>query len=235
MENNFLTMLWKAFVHCIQGIPLTLELTAASVIAGFILAIPLAMIHAQRDTWGAKVVRAYTYFFTGTPLLIQLYLFYKGMPEFDWVQNLMQKESWSFLKDGFFWAWLAFTLNTAAYSTEIFSGAIRNTPHGDIEAGEAYGLTNKQIMSRIILPSSLRRALPAYSNEVIMMLQSTVLASVVTLFEITGQALDFNTKYYQPFPAFISAAIIYLILTSLMVYAFRRLERKYLKHLALAH
>ena len=235
MENNFFTMLWKAFVHCIQGIPLTLELTAASVIAGFILAIPLAMIHAQRDTWGAKIVRAYTYFFTGTPLLIQLYLFYKGMPEFDWVQNLMQKESWSFLKDGFFWAWLAFTLNTAAYSTEIFSGAIRNTPHGDIEAGEAYGLTNKQIMSRIILPSSLRRALPAYSNEVIMMLQSTALASVVTLFEITGQALDFNTKYYQPFPAFISAAIIYLILTSLMVYVFRRLERKYLKHLALAH
>ena len=235
MENSFFDMLWKAFLHCIQGIPLTLELTAASVIAGFILAIPLAMIHAQRDTWDAKVVRAYTYFFTGTPLLVQLYLFYKGMPEFDWVQNLMQKESWSFLKDGFFWAWLAFTLNTAAYSTEIFSGAIRNTPHGDIEAGEAYGLTNKQIMSRIILPSSLRRALPAYSNEVIMMLQSTALASVVTLFEITGQALDFNTKYYQPFPAFISAAIIYLILTSLMVYAFRRLERKYLKHLALAH
>ena len=96
-------------------------------------------------------------------------------------------------------------------------------------------MTNRQIMSRIILPSSLRRALPAYSNEVIMMLQSTALASVVTLFEITGQALDFNTKYYQPFPAFISAAIIYLILTSLMVYAFRRLERKYLKHLALTH
>ena len=235
MENNFFTMLWKAFLHCLQGIPLTLELTAASVIAGFVLAIPLAMIHAQRDTWGAKIVRAYTYFFTGTPLLIQLYLFYKGMPEFGWVQDLMQKESWSFLKEGFFWAWLAFTLNTAAYSTEIFSGAIRNTPHGDIEAGEAYGLTNPQIMSRIILPSSLRRALPAYSNEVIMMLESTALASVVTLFEITGQALDFNTKYYQPFPAFISAAIIYLILTSLMVYAFRRLERKYLKHLALTH
>ena len=235
MENNFFTMLWKAFLHCLQGIPLTLELTAASVIAGFVLAIPLAMIHAQRDTWGAKIVRAYTYFFTGTPLLIQLYLFYKGMPEFGWVQDLMQKESWSFLKEGFFWAWLAFTLNTAAYSTEIFSGAIRNTPHGDIEAGEASGLTNRQIMSRIILPSSLRRALPAYSNEVIMMLQSTALASVVTLFEITGQALDFNTKYYQPFPAFISAAIIYLILTSLMVYAFRRLERKYLKHLALTH
>ena len=235
MENNFFTMLWKAFLHCLQGIPLTLELTAASVIAGFVLAIPLAMIHAQRDTWGAKIVRAYTYFFTGTPLLIQLYLFYKGMPEVGWVQDLMQKESWSFLKEGFFWAWLAFTLNTAAYSTEIFSGAIRNTPHGDIEAGEAYGLTNRQIMSRIILPSSLRRALPAYSNEVIMMLQSTALASVVTLFEITGQALDFNTKYYQPFPAFISAAIIYLILTSLMVYAFRRLERKYLKHLALTH
>ena len=131
MENNFFTMLWKAFLHCLQGIPLTLELTAASVIAGFVLAIPLAMIHAQRDTWGAKIVRAYTYFFTGTPLLIQLYLFYKGMPEFGWVQDLMQKESWSFLKEGFFWAWLAFTLNTAAYSTEIFSGAIRNTPHGE--------------------------------------------------------------------------------------------------------
>ena len=70
MENNFFTMLWKAFLHCLQGIPLTLELTAASVIAGFVLAIPLAMIHAQRDTWGAKIVRAYTYFFTGTPLLM---------------------------------------------------------------------------------------------------------------------------------------------------------------------
>ena len=235
MENNFFSLLGQALVHCIQGIPLTLALTISSVLAGLLLAVPLAVLRAPRKTPVARAIGFFTYFFTGTPLLIQMYLFYKGMPEFEWVQNLMKQDGWSFLKGGFFWAWLAFTLNTAAYSTEIFSGSIRNTPSGDIEAAAAYGLSRKQIMARIILPSSLRRALPAYSNEVIMMLQSTALASTVTLFEVTCKALDFNTHFYQPFPAFIAAAMIYLALTSILVFGFRRAERRYLAHLTIAH
>ena len=113
----------------------------------------------------------------------------------------------------------------------IFSGAIRNTERGEIEAALAYGMNKAQAMRRVILPSSLRRALPAYSNEVIMTMHSTALASTVTIVEITGAASYFNSTYYEPFIAYSAAAVLYLILNTLLVLAFRQVEKRYLVHL----
>ena len=228
---------WKSLLwtdgYRFTGVAITLWLLISSVVMGGILALFLAIGRVSSNKFIQFPIWLFTYIFRGTPLYVQLLVFYSGMYTLEIVKGTDLLNA--FFRSGLNCTVLALTLNTCAYTTEIFAGAIRSVPHGEIEAARAYGFSSFKMYRCIILPSALRIALPAYSNEVIMMLQSTALASVVTLFEITGQALDFNTKYYQPFPAFISAAIIYLILTSLMVYAFRRVERKYLKHLALAH
>ena len=231
MSPNAFDIFFRTFLKCLEGLPLTLLLTFSAVLMGLVLAIPLAVIHARRSTFPARCVRLFAYFFTGTPLLVQMYLFYKGFPEFEWVQSLMETAAFDFLKEGFFWVWLALTLNTTAYLIEIFSGAIKNTDNGEVEAGRAYGMSAAQVMRHIILPSSLRRALPAYSNEVIMMLQATSLASSFTLFEMMGRATGLYAATYRPFPVFIAVGFIYLLLTFVLVYGFRLLEKRYLTHL----
>ncbi len=231
MNDELLGMWGKAFAQCLEGLPLTLGLTFFSLLIGGLIALPLAVIHSKRYTWSAKAVKVFTFLFTGTPLLVQLYIFYDGVGSMQWVQELMTQEHFGFLRDGYFWVMLGLVLNTAAYSTIIFSGAINNTENGEVEAGRAYGMNSSQVMRHIILPSSLRRALPAYSNEVILMLQATALASSFTLFEITGQAVRFNSTHYQPFVAYIPAAVMYLVMTYILVMVFKLLEKRYLAHL----
>ncbi len=230
--NNDTIQLWiDSFVQCLAGLPLTLGLTLVSLLLGGMIALPLSVIHSRRTTWAAKWVRMFAFFFTGTPLLVQLYLFYDGVGSMDWVQNLMEVPGFDFLRQGYFWVLLGLVFNTAAYTTIILSGAIRNTENGEVEAGRAYGLSAAQVTRHIVLPSSLRRALPAYSNEVILMVQATALASSFTLYEITGQAHRFDSTNYQPFVAYIPAAVLYLMITFVLVQVFKTLERKYLAHL----
>lgn len=224
-------LFWLALQDCIAALPITLFLTAVSVFLGLCLAVPLAVISQKTGTIGARLTNGFVYFFTGTPLLVQLYIFYFGIPSLGFVSDLMQTPGWGFLKEGYIWVLAALTLNTAAYSTVIFSGAIRNTDRGEIEAALAYGMNRAQAMRRVILPSSLRRALPAYSNEVIMTMHSTALASTVTIVEITGAASFFNSTYYEPFIAYSAAAVLYLALNTILVLGFRQIEKRYLAHL----
>lgn len=229
--SETLELFYQALLDCIAALPITIFLTVVSVACGLLLAVPFAVIVQKKKTIAAKLVNAFVYFFTGTPLLIQLYIFYFGIPSLGFVNELMQQPGFEFLKGSYIYVLAALTLNTAAYSTVIFSGAIRNTDRGEIEAAYAYGMSKAQAMRRVILPSSLRRALPAYSNEVIMTMHATALASTVTIVEITGAASFFNSTYYEPFIAYAAAAVLYLILNSLLVFAFRQVEKRYLVHL----
>ncbi|MGO1765810.1 nickel transporter [Advenella sp. S44] len=229
--SETLSLFFDALVTCLQAAPLTLMLTALSVGIGLCMAIPLSVVHQRERTPGARLVHAFTYFFTGTPLLVQIYIIYYGIPSFHFIGQLMSQPGFGFLKEGFIWVLVALTLNTAAYSTVIFSGAIKNTDRGEIEAARAYGMNRRNAMRRIILPSSLRRALPAYSNEVIMTMHSTALASTVAMMEITGAASLFVTTTYQPFIAYSAAACIYLVLNFVLVFIFRKIEQRYLVHL----
>jgi arginine/ornithine transport system permease protein len=136
------------------------------------------------------------------------------------------------LSSAWFCAVLAFALNTCAYTTEIIAGALRTTARGEIEAARSLGMSRLTVTRRILLPSALRRALPAYSNEVVMMLHSTSLASVVTLLDLTGAAREVNSRYFVPFEAFITAAVCYLLLTFALLAMFRRAERHWMRHLA---
>ena len=229
--SDTLALFWLALLQCLNALPITVMLTVVSVLIGFIIALPLSVISLNTGSLSARLTNGFVFFFTGTPLLVQLYIFYYGIPSLEPVRDLMQLPGWGFLKSGYIWVLTALTLNTAAYSTVIFAGAIKNTDRGEIEAAMAYGMSRAQALKQIIIPSSLRRALPAYSNEVIMTMHATALASTVTIVEITGAASYFNSTYYEPFIAYAAAAVLYLILNTLLVVTFRRVERRYLAHL----
>ncbi|WP_293663187.1 ABC transporter permease subunit, partial [Rhodoferax sp. OV413] len=191
---------------------------------------------ALTSRWTALrwLVGSYTYVIRGTPLLIQVYLIYYGLGQLEWIQTRWDDVwPWTHFKEPFFCALLAFSLNTAAYTAEMLAGAIRETSAGEMEAAQAYGMSRFQAMRRIVLPSALRRTLPAYSNEVVMMLQSTSLASAVpSMLDVTAAASRVYSDYYLPFEAYIAAAAIYLIATFCLIGVFRLAERHFLAYLA---
>ncbi len=171
-----------------QGILTTLGLLAASLVIGAILALIFALLLTGPWAPARWLVGAYTYVIRGTPCLIQVYLIYYGLAQLDWIQARWDTVwPWTHFKEPFFCVLLAFSLNTAGYTAEMLAGAIRETSAGEIEAAQAYGMSRLQVMLYIVLPSAMRRTLPAYSNEVVMMLQTTSLASAVpSMLDITS-------------------------------------------------
>lgn len=216
-----------------SGLWLTLHLVFISCVCGLAAAVPLAVLRVSRNPLVAVPVRAYTYFFRGTPMLVQLLLVYYGLAQFRWLQLQWEAGNafWLLLREPYFCALLAFALNTCAYTTEIIAGSIRNTPHGEVEAAKALGMTRFTMLRRIVLPSALRRAIPTYSNEVILMLQGSSIASAVTLVDLTGAARNVYSKHFAPFEAFVFAGLIYLVLTFALVGLFRLAEQRWLAHL----
>ncbi|MCK7545471.1 MULTISPECIES: ABC transporter permease [Marinobacter] len=210
-----------------NGLVQTVQLVFLSLIIGLLVAVPLAILRTNRRWWVSGPVWVYTYLFRGTPLLIQLYIIYYGLAQIPGIQETFW---WSIFREPFYPALLAFTLNTAAYTTEIFRGAIAATPQGEIEAAKAYGMSWFLRLRRIVLPSAARRAVQAYSNEVIFMLHASAIASVVTIVDLTGAARNIYSRFYAPFEAFIGVALIYMALTFLLVFAFRKLENHLLRH-----
>ena len=221
-----LTMYW-------DGLLGTLELLVACLVVGGTLSIPLAIMRVSQSAWVRGPVWLFTYIVRGTPLLIQVYIIYYGIAQLDWIQARWDTTwPWIGFKDAFFCAVLAFSLNTCAYTVELLAGAIRDTNAGEVEAAQAMGLSRLQILRRIVLPSAMRRTLPAYSNEVIMMLHSTSLASTVpAVFDITGAARSIYSDFYLPFEAFITAGVIYLALTFTLVGFFKLAENHWLAYL----
>ncbi|WP_293765770.1 ABC transporter permease [uncultured Aquitalea sp.] len=212
-----------------DGLLMTLQLLALALLFGLALSIPLALGRVSKNRLVAGPVWLFTYVFRGTPLLVQLFIIYYGLSQFDAVRASW---AWQYLQQAYFCAVLAFTLNTAAYTTEIIAGQIRATHWGEIEAARAMGMNKWLMMRRIVIPSALRRALPAYSNEVIMMMQSTAVAGLVTLADITGVARRIYSDTYMAFEPFLIAGALYLALTFLFVALFRSAEKRWLSYLA---
>ena len=209
----------------LHGALITLELTLAALAIGMLLALPLAVLRGWPSRWVAGPVWAFTYVIRGTPLLVQLFLVYYGLAQFDVVK---QSVLWPWLGSAWFCAIAAFSVNTCAYTIEILHGAMRAVPAGEIEAARAMGMSRGVLLRRVVLPAAFRRMLPAYGNEAILMLQATSLASTVTLMDITGAARTMNSTYYLPFEAFLTAAALYLVLTTMLVGLFHAAERRWL-------
>ena len=216
------------------GIVTTLTLLLSSLTAGAFLALVFALL--LTGPWAPLrwLVGAYTYVIRGTPLLIQVYLIYYGLGQLEWIRDRWDSVwPWTHFKEPFFCALLAFSLNTAGYTAEMLAGAIRETSAGEMEAAQAYGMGRLQVMWRIVLPSALRRTLPAYSNEVVMMLHSTSLASAVpSLLDVTAAAGRIYSEYYLPFEAYLAAAAIYLTASLCLINLFKLAERNLLAYMA---
>lgn len=212
----------------LEGLGTTAWLVSLSLLLGLMLAIPLAVMRTGKHYTIQAPIRAYVYFFRGTPLLVQMFIVYYGFGQFEAIKASFV---WHFFKEPWFCALFAFTLNTGAYTTEILRGAIEATPHGEVEAAKAAGMSRLLMLRRIVLPSAFRRALPQYSNEIIFMLHGSSLASVITVMDITGVARQVYSTYYSPYEAFMTAAALYLTLTFIIVFLVKRLEIRWFAHL----
>ena len=217
-----LELFLKWLPKLIQGATLTLELTALSVIAGLIVAIPLGIARSSRLWYVRSLPYAYIFFFRGTPLLIQLFLVYYGLSQFDVVRESVL---WPYLRSPFWCAVITMTLHTAAYIAEILRGAIQAIPPGEIEAARALGMSRFKTLVHIVLPRAARIGLPAYSNEVILMLKASSLASTVTLLELTGMSSTVSSRTYQTVDMFLIAGVIYLVMSFVLIQGFKLLER----------
>lgn len=207
-----------------SGLWTTVWLVGLSLVIGLSIAIPLAIARNSRNYVISTPAWGYIYFFRGTPLLVQLYLIYYGMDQFFPVKGTLWENAW-------FCALVAFVLNTSAYTAEIIRGAINGLPKGEVEAAKAYGMGTWKTYRRVVLPSALRRALPAYSNEVIFMLHGSAVAGVVTIMDLTGAARLVNSRYYAPFESFLTAGLFYMSLTFMIIFCFKKAEKRFLAYL----
>src|SRR5262245_35674674 len=221
-------LIFNSLPELFRGLMMTLQLVVISLAIGLCLTVPLALLRVSKNRWAWMPVYAYTYFFRGTPLIVQLFLIYYGLGQFDWIKETIL---WAFFREAYWCCLTAFTLNTTAYSTEILRGAIQNVPHGEMEAARACGMSKWLLYRRIVLPRAFRTMLPAYSNEVISMLQASAIASVVTLMDLPGVARVIIALTFAPYEIFITIAVIYLAITYLIDFGFRAVEHRLSGHL----
>ena len=174
-------------------------------------------------------MRAYVFYFRGTPLLVQIFLIYYGSGQFRVFFESVGL--WTFFREPYFCAVLSLTLNTAAYTAYILRGAIQNVPFGEVEAARACGMSRGLLYRRIILPNAFRMALPAYTNEVIFLFQSTSLVSIITLLDLTGVARIIVARSFAVYEIYITAGVLYLVVTYAMLYGFRKLEHWWSGHM----
>ena len=205
-----------------DGTLVTLQLVGIAVLAGLFIAIPLGLARASKHWYIQALPYSYIFFFRGTPLLLQLFLVYYGLSQFEVVRDSFL---WPFLREPYWCALLTMTLHTAAYIAEILRGAIQSVPPGEVEAARALGMSRSQALRYIILPRAIRIGLPAYGNEVILMLKASAVVYTVTLMDVMGVVRTINSRTYQYEQFFMVAGLIYLVVTILFTQLFKLVER----------
>lgn len=224
-----LELAYNSLPQLFTGLLVTLEITAAALLLGLALAVPLALLRVSRNPLAWMPVYGYIFYFRGTPLLVQLFLVYYGSGQFR--VELESLGLWTYFREPYFCAILTLTLNTAAYTAEILRGGIQAVPHGEVEAARACGMSRGLLYRRIILPKAFRLALPAYSNEVVFLFQATSLVSIITLLDLTGVARVIVARSFAVYEIYITAGLLYLACTYLVLWVFRRVEHRLSAHL----
>jgi octopine/nopaline transport system permease protein len=219
----------ESLPRLLEGAGTTLELVILSLAIGLVLASGLVLARLSASRLLSGFARGYIFVFRGTPLLVQIFLIYFGLGQFRGFWEALGL--WGVLREAFWCAILALALNTAAYTAEILRGGIQSIPHGQIEAGRACGMSRFTLLRRIVAPIAIRQALPAYGNEVILMVKATSLASIITILEITGIAKQINSRTFAPFEVFTAAGILYLAINFGAAQLIRWLEWKTTPHL----
>ena len=202
----------------------TIKLLSVSLLIGLFIGLFFALIRINDNIIFGKIAYGYSYVFRGTPLLVQIFIIYYG---FGQVELIRESIFWSVLKEPYWCAVIAFALNTGAYTSEILRSAFQTIKPGLIEAGRSLGVNSKIIFYKIQIPIAIRQSLPAYGNEIILMLKGTSLASTVTLMDLTGVAKYIISTTFKPIEVFIIAGSIYLFFTFIIHNIIKILEKKY--------
>jgi octopine/nopaline transport system permease protein len=224
--NQFL--LFRNFIEVIAGLDNTLLLLIISLPIGFVFSLVFALGRVSSNKLISKPIASYIFIVRGTPLLVQIYLIYFGLGSIKFVRESFL---WYLLKEPFWCGVLALTINTVAYGSEIFRGGIQSVTKNQVESGKALGFNKFMLLRKLIIPIALRKTLPSYGNELILMVKATSLVSLTTYMEMTGIARKIMAKTFAPVEAFIAAGILYLFLNFLMVQFIKYLEWKYNPHL----
>lgn len=203
---------------------ITLKLLSASLIIGLFIGFLFAVLRLNKNLFINKFAYGYSYLFRGTPLLVQIFIIYYGLGQIEWLRSTFL---WAILKEPYWCAIIAFALNTGAYTSEILRSAFQTIKPGIIEAGKSLGISSKIILYKIQIPVAIRQSLPAYGNEIILMMKGTSLASTVTLMDITGVAKHIVSTTYKPLEVFLLAGGIYLFMTFIFHNLIKYLEKKY--------
>ena len=224
------SLIYKNFFLVLTGLDNTILLLLISLPLGFVLALLFALGRVSKIALLSRIIASYIFVIRGTPLLVQIYLIYFGLGS---VKFIRESFLWYALKEPFWCGVIALTINTVAYGAEIFRGGIQSIEKSQVESGLSLGFGKFLLLRKIILPIAIRKVLPSYGNELILMVKATSLVSLTTYMEMTGIARKIMAKTFAPVEAFIAAGILYLFLNFLMVQFVRYLEWKYNPHLRL--
>ena len=222
------SLIFTNFFKILKALDQTLLLLLASLPIGFILSLIFALGRVTKIKFLSKTIEYYIFIICGTPLLVQIYLIYFGLGS---IKVIRDSFLWIILKEPFWCGVLALTINTVAYGSEIFRGGIQAVSQEQIDSGKSLGFTRIGLLRKIIFPIALRRVLPTYGNELILMVKATSLVSLTTYMEMTGIARRIMAVTWAPVEAFLAAGILYLLLNFLMVQFIKYLEWKYNPHL----
>ena len=214
----------NSFTKLLNATLITLKLLSVSLIVGLFIGLGFAILRMNNNKLINKFAYGYSYIFRGTPLLVQIFIIYFGLGQIEYLRTTFL---WVVLKEPYWCAIIAFSLNTGAYTSEILRSAFQTIKPGYLEAGRSLGIPSKIIFTKIQIPIAIKQSLPAYGNEIILMLKGTSLASTVTLMDLTGVAKYIISTTFKPVEVFIVAGGIYLFMTFIIHNVIKYLEKKY--------
>lgn len=215
------------FPLLVKGVWLTIQLLVLSMVFGLIISVPVGLVQVTGPRWLAAIARGYCTVMRGTPLLVQLWLLYFGLGSvFAAYPEIRQSSLWPILREGYFYAILAFSLNEGGYGGEIMRGAFLSVPKGELEAARAFGMSPWQVLRRIWLPRAVRNVLPTLAGETVLMLKATPLAATVTVLDIFGVILRVRQNTYLTYEPLFMAAGLYMVLTLIITRLFGHIERQ---------
>ncbi len=217
-------LMFNSFTKLLSASLITLKLLSVSLIVGLFIGLLFAILRLNKNIFINKFAYGYSYLFRGTPLLVQIFIIYYGLGNIEYLRTTFL---WVILKEPYWCAIIAFSLNTGAYTSEILRSAFQTIKLGVIEAGKSLGIPSKIIFYKIQIPIAIRQSLPAYGNEIVLMLKGTSLASTVTLMDLTGVAKYIISTTFKPIEVFIVAGGIYLFMTFVVHNVIKFLEKKY--------
>ena len=219
-----LELMINSFPKLLSAAAITLKLLSVSLIIGLFIGLFFAILRLNKNIFINSFAYGYSYVFRGTPLLVQIFIIYFGLGQIEYLRSTVL---WIILKEPYWCAIIAFALNTGAYTSEILRSAFQTIKPGIIEAGKSLGISNKVIFYKIQIPIAIRQSLPAYGNEIILMMKGTSLASTVTIMDLTGVAKYIISTTFKPIEVFIVAGGIYLFMTFIIHNFIKLLEKRY--------